>query len=164
MKPWNKTVPDLASLRYPKIIQPKIDGIHCIYWDGEIYSAAKKPLPNGFVTNKLRLALRERLQDRYMLFGELMAYPKAPYYETSSAIMSDFKEPLHFQLLLYDCLTVEDNSIRIYQTYSDRRNVLAKLFPVGAQYEHIDPRTCFGHTCLSATEALHCVTLCHPIR
>lgn len=40
---------DLATLRYPLLASPKLDGIRCIVWDGVAYSRNGKPLRNKFV-------------------------------------------------------------------------------------------------------------------
>ena len=40
---------DLASLRYPLVVSPKLDGLRCIIWEGVAYSRTWKPFRNRFL-------------------------------------------------------------------------------------------------------------------
>lgn len=85
MKPMKAVaVTDLSVVRYPVLVTPKIDGIRCILKDGVAYSATMKRIPNQYIQDKLAT-----IKTPYVLDGELTC---GNFQETSSAVMSDFKE------------------------------------------------------------------------
>lgn len=55
---------DLATLRYPLLVSPKLDGIRCVVWEGVTYSRNAKPIRNKFV--------QAWAADKHNLDGELV--------------------------------------------------------------------------------------------
>lgn len=87
-------IPDLNTLtKWPKIIQPKLDGICCLAVDGVAMSRTMKPIPNKYVQKVFKeLNLTG-------LHGELMV--RGDFNDVQSAIMSEDGEP-DFYYVVYD--------------------------------------------------------------
>jgi DNA ligase-1 len=80
---------DLDKLRYPVIVQPKIDGIRCVVIDGVAYSRSMKLIPNRFIQRTLKKLMPFGSWD-----GELILQnSKATFQDITSAVMSEDKEP-----------------------------------------------------------------------
>lgn len=87
-------IPDIyTQVTWPKIIQPKLDGICCLAVNGVAMSRTMKPIPNKYVQkvfNELNL---------HGLHGELMV--DGDFNSVQSAIMSEGGEP-DFYYVVYD--------------------------------------------------------------
>lgn len=89
-----------ARLRYPLIVQPKLDGIRVLIADGVAYSRTLKPIRNKYIQERIREhgAVLEGVD------GEIMVGdPTHPsvYRYTSSGVMSESGEP-NFMLHVFD--------------------------------------------------------------
>lgn len=81
---------DIAKLRYPLLVSPKLDGIRALIMGGVVVSRNFKPIPNQYVQKILG---RKELNG---LDGELIVGdPTAPdaYRKTMSGVMSEAGEP-----------------------------------------------------------------------
>lgn len=93
---------DLATLRYPLLLSPKLDGVRCIIWEGVAYSRNAKPIRNRFVQTWAR--------NHHNLDGELIVgSPTDPHClnNTQSGVMSFDGEP-DFTFWLFDSPTRMD--------------------------------------------------------
>ena len=87
-------IPNLyEDVKYPCVIQPKLDGIRCLAINGVAYSRKMKLIPNRFVQQ----AFKEL--NLHGLDGELMVH--GDFNSVQSAIMSEDGEP-DFYLAVYD--------------------------------------------------------------
>lgn len=84
-------VPDLNEVKYPCLIQPKLDGIRCLMVDGVAYSRKMKPIPNKYI--------QEKLKGLHGLDGELMVH--GDFNAVQSAVMSIEGNP-DFYYVVYD--------------------------------------------------------------
>lgn len=87
-------IPDIyTQVRWPKIMQPKLDGICCLAVNGVAMSRTMKPIPNKYVQKVFKeLSL-------HGLHGELMV--EGDFNSVQSAIMSEEGEP-DFYYVVYD--------------------------------------------------------------
>lgn len=88
---------DLAMVRYPVLVSPKLDGIRCLIVDGRAVSRNMKPIPNRYVQDRMK-GLRNGL-DGELIVGD----PAAPdvWNVTQSGVMSEEGEP-HFRFHIFD--------------------------------------------------------------
>lgn len=87
---------DLATLRYPLLASPKLDGVRCIVWEGVAYSRNAKPIRNKFV--------QAWAKGLHNLDGELIVgSPTDPHClaNTQSGVMSFEGEP-DFKFYVFD--------------------------------------------------------------
>ncbi len=80
-------VTDLASVKYPVLASPKLDGIRCVMVDGQALTRKLKPVPNKHV----RAWLEANCPDGWD--GELMLPAPATFQHISSTFMSVNKIP-----------------------------------------------------------------------
>lgn len=84
------SVTDTASLRYPLLASPKLDGVRCLIVDGVAMTRSLHPIPNRYVQRLFGKRFFDGLD------GELIVdKPNAPdaWQRTSSAVMSRDGEP-----------------------------------------------------------------------
>lgn len=87
-------IPNLyEDVKYPCVIQQKLDGIRCLAINGVAYSRKMKPIPNRFVQEVFKEL------NLHGLDGELMVH--GDFNSVQSAIMSEDGEP-DFYLAVYD--------------------------------------------------------------
>lgn len=87
-------IPDIfTQVTYPKIIQPKFDGIATLSVNGLAMSRTMKPIPNKFIQNHFKE------HNLHGLHGELMVY--GDFNDVQSAVMSVEGEP-DFYYVVYD--------------------------------------------------------------
>lgn len=101
MRPMLASPANLATLRYPLLASPKLDGLRGFVEDGVLLSRTRKVLPNRFV--------QEILGDTALngLDGEVVVGPanaKDVYRRTSSGIMSHDGSP-NFSFFIFDLYT-----------------------------------------------------------
>lgn len=87
-------------LKYPLIVQPKLDGIRVLIKDGIAYSRTLKPIRNQYIQERIR----EHKEVLEGVDGEIMVGdPTNPsvYRYTSSGVMSEAGEP-NFMLHVFD--------------------------------------------------------------
>lgn len=93
-----KTPDDLATLTYPMLASPKLDGIRCVILDGVATSRRLKPIPNDYVRAQLADAVDG-------LDGELMV--PGGFNACQSAFMSKDGEP-DFTFWVFDWYGIEE--------------------------------------------------------
>lgn len=95
MKPYSKT-PALATLRYPVIATPKLDGIRCAVENGKLRTFNKKPVPNKFINDTLKpfMYLLEGLDGELMIRG-------ADFNGVQSGVMAQHGNP-DFYFVVFD--------------------------------------------------------------
>lgn len=89
---------DLATLRYPLLLSPKLDGFRCIVWEGVAYSRNAKPIRNAFI--------QKWAKDFHNIDGELIVGSPTDancFGATSSGVTSADGEP-DFRFHLFDCV------------------------------------------------------------
>lgn len=89
-KPMLSGKADLASLKYPVLASPKLDGVRALVSEDRVYARSLKLIPNHFVQRQFGLPKYEGLD------GELIVGPpNAPnaYNATISGVMSSHGEP-----------------------------------------------------------------------
>jgi DNA ligase-1 len=106
------TEADLDNLKYPVIVQCKLDGVRCVVKDGVAYSRTMKRIPNKFIQSRLALCSTGIIWD-----GELLLAYDATFQEITSAVMSVEGQP-NFVYRVFDCL----DRTKPTQNYEDRIN------------------------------------------
>ena len=84
MKPMLAAKADLATLTYPMLLSPKLDGIRCLIIDGVACGRSLKPIPNKYV----QLLFGDEMYDGFD--GELIVGPataKDVFQKTQSGVM-----------------------------------------------------------------------------
>lgn len=94
-------IPDLASVHYPCVVQPKLDGYRCLYIKGKLFSRAGKPFGNKNLQpyfNSLESV------KGYVLDGEL--YVHGINFNSLTKILNaeDAKLPNNLKYYVYDCV------------------------------------------------------------
>lgn len=92
--------PDIAKLRYPVMVSPKLDGIRCVKLDGKALTRKLKPIPNDYVRNWVETNLPDGIDGELMLRDH-----RTPFKVVSSAIMKKTGEP-DFVFCAFDTLAV----------------------------------------------------------
>jgi len=94
-------VPDIyTEVSWPKIIQPKLDGICCLAVNGQAYSRTMKLIPNQYVQKVFKEL------NLHGTHGELMVH--GDFNDVQSAIMREEGEP-DFYYVIYDKWNSEDH-------------------------------------------------------
>lgn len=101
-------IPDLNSLTYPKILQPKLDGICCLASNGLALSRTLEPIPNLHIQNFFK---RFNLHGFH---GELIIMNEYNFNKVQSAVMSIEGTP-NFVYVIYDYWDFPEET-----TYEDR--------------------------------------------
>lgn len=105
MKPMlAATLEDVASLNYPLLASPKLDGIRCLMMGDAAYSRNLKPIRNQFIQGRL-------IDVPHGMDGELIVGdPKAPdcFNRSTSGVMSTDGQP-KFTYWVFDKYDVEAN-------------------------------------------------------
>lgn len=105
MKPCAITEDDLDKIKYPVIVQPKIDGIRCLVLDGQALTYSLKPIPNKYTREYL-----ERTVGKFNLDGELILI-EGNFQDIQSAFMSREGEP-NFIYFVFDAVQGNDYETR----------------------------------------------------
>jgi DNA ligase-1 len=100
-------------IRYPVLVQPKLDGIRAVHLDGCLWSRNERKIPNQFIQF---ICSQYRLDffDGELMVGDPTA--EDAYRRTDSGVMSQHGEP-DFTYMVFDLLT--DG------TYDERRRTLS---------------------------------------
>lgn len=98
----NELVP-LDKIKWPMYSSPKLDGIYCMVYKGQLYSRGLKLIPNQKLKKKLSRVLE---RDDLVFFGEIWS-PKMAFPEISSIVRS-FTKPIPdcLRFWCFDLLTV----------------------------------------------------------
>lgn len=106
-------IPDIyTQVTYPKIIQPKLDGIACLAVNGVAMSRTMKPIPNKFI----QAYFKEH--NLHGFHGELMI--AGDFNDVQSGVMRIEGEP-DFEYVIYDMWDHENN-------YQERLNYVKTFF------------------------------------
>lgn len=106
-------IPDIyTQVSWPKIIQPKLDGICCLAVNGVAMSRTMKPIPNKFI----QAYFKEH--DLHGFHGELMI--AGDFNDVQSGVMRIEGEP-DFEYVIYDVWDHENN-------YQERLNYIKTFF------------------------------------
>lgn len=124
-------VEDLTSLKYPKLISRKLDGIRCVILNGKAVSRKLKPIPNTYIREQLE-ALVAVLPELDGMDGEIMV-EGCDFNRTQSAVMSEAGEP-KFTFWAFD--QIGD------APYKDRAKSLARII-VDNEPPHVEFLSCF---------------------
>jgi len=101
---------DLKSLKFPLILQPKLDGVRCCIVEGKALSRKLKRIPNRYIRTKLE-AFKNK--PPVLIDGELVIQGKT-FNEIQSAIMSEDGEP-NFRYIIFDALNEWSNESYIHR-------------------------------------------------
>lgn len=91
--------PDLETLTYPVLVQPKLDGVRAVVKDGRLLSRTLKPIPNAEIRAALERPEFEGLD------GELLVGPPTAddcYRRTVSFVMADDKTGESWSYYVFD--------------------------------------------------------------
>lgn len=91
--------PDLESLSYPVLVQPKLDGIRAVVKDGRLLSRSLKPIPNGAIRAALEQPQFEGL-DGELIVGDPTAADC--YRRTCSFVMAEDKTDEPWTFFVFD--------------------------------------------------------------
>src|SRR5436190_18530590 len=95
---------DLKNLKYPLILQSKLDGIRCCVVEGKALSRKLKPIPNNYV----RKQLESNLPKNVVLFDGELIIRNRTFNGIQSAIMSEDSES-NFIYIVFDILEKWDS-------------------------------------------------------
>ena len=101
-----------ATLYYPVLVTPKLDGIRCLKIDGKALSNRFKPIPNKFIREWIEACMPEGVD------GEITLRGNHPFHEVSSAVSSENGEP-DFIYCVFDLV-----STKLSESYIMRINKL----------------------------------------
>lgn len=86
-------VEDMATIKFPVLATPKLDGIRCVVVGGKALSRKFKPIPNHFIRNWIEANCPDGFD------GEIMA--GETFNECQSLVMSEDGEP-DFRYMVFD--------------------------------------------------------------
>ena len=103
----NETI-DIKTLKYPLLASYKLDGIRCIFKDGQMYSRALKQFPNVQLRKRFEHLARYTLELGLIFDGELLS--KSLTFNELSGITRQLDKELPDDLLFYcfDCIVDGD--------------------------------------------------------
>jgi DNA ligase-1 len=95
---------DLSMLRYPMWASTKLDGIRCIFWNGNMLSRSLKPIPSKYLQDKFAdLKFFTAINKNLILDGELYSHD-LNFQEITSCVMTKKIEDLDkINLLRFHC-------------------------------------------------------------
>ena len=107
-------IPDIyTQVTYPKIIQPKLDGIACLAVNGVAVSRTMKPIPNKFIQSFFAANKYHGLHGELMIAGD--------FNDVQSGVMRIEGEP-DFYYVVYDLWNHEGS-------YQERFDTLSTFLP-----------------------------------
>lgn len=89
-------VEDLAAVRYPVLVTPKLDGIRCLKINGKALTRSFKPIPNKHIREWIESNLPDGVD------GELMC--EGTFQEATGGVMRESGEP-EFTYYIFDYIT-----------------------------------------------------------
>jgi len=112
--------PDLDNIQYPILASYKLDGIRCIFKDGEILSRSLKPIQNKQLREKFE-PLRQYTKDNNIILDGEIYSPDLTFQEITRYVMTqDFEDtksikkhgkiltiPDHLKFYVFDCVAFE---------------------------------------------------------
>jgi DNA ligase-1 len=99
---------DINTLKYPLLVSYKLDGIRCIFKDGQMYSRALKQFPNIKLRERFQHIAKYTLETGLVFDGELLA--KSITFNELSGITRQLDKELPDDLFFYcfDCVIDND--------------------------------------------------------
>jgi DNA ligase-1 len=99
---------DISTVKYPLLVSYKLDGIRCIFKDGQMYSRALKQFPNIQLRERFRHIAKYTLETGLVFDGELLA--KSITFNELSGITRQLDKNLPDDLFFYcfDCVIDND--------------------------------------------------------
>lgn len=141
---------ELAKLKYPVLVSPKLDGIRCLASAGRVVSRKLLDIPNRYIRERLLLAMGND-PTGIELDGELMVGDT--FQACTSGIMSRDGEP-DFRFYVFDSFREGDANMPFAQRFARATEAVDRLNQVGfSELEMVSHRTCFGEEQLLAYEA-----------
>lgn len=131
-----ETVEDFATIQYPVLATPKLDGIRCLRLHGKALSRKFKPIPNVHIRELLEANTPDGLD------GEIMTV-EGEFCELSSQVMSQKGEPA-FVYNVFDFVSGEltepyferiKKLVAWYETSCIRKDLVKILVPVCLENE-----------------------------
>lgn len=99
---------DIKTLKYPLLVSYKLDGIRCIFKDGQMFSRALKQFPNIQLKDRFRHIAKYTLETGLVFDGELLA--KSITFNELSGITRQLDKNLPDDLFFYCFDCVIDNN------------------------------------------------------
>lgn len=130
---------NLADLKFPVLVSPKLDGIRCVIRDGKALTRSLKPIPNDHIRNTLEmlglpdfdgeLLIRHVVPRGY--YGELHEWAATPFNAVSSAVMSKQGRP-DFLFAVFDQVDSVSYQMRLgcVKEWCRQRQHLYRIRPV----------------------------------
>jgi len=94
----NKTI-DIKTLKYPLLASYKLDGVRCLFKDGQMYSRALKSFPNLQLRKRFEHLTKLSKEQNIILDGELLA--KSLTFNELSGITRQLDKELPEDLFFY---------------------------------------------------------------
>jgi len=123
----NETI-DIKTLKYPLLASYKLDGIRCIFKNGQMYSRALKQFPNIKLRERFEVLSNDFKCSELIADGELLA--KSLTFNELSGITRQLDKELPKDLYFYcfDAI-LKDNFDETFKTRSDRVSRIVKEVP-----------------------------------
>ena len=115
----NETI-DIKTLKYPLLVSYKLDGIRCIFRNGEMTSRALKQFPNIQLRARFEHLSKMSKVNNVLLDGELLA--KSTTFNKLSGLTRQLDHPLPKDLYFYAFDAVKDQQYDV--PFKDRLNIL----------------------------------------
>lgn len=129
------------DIHFPCYVQPKIDGVRCIYHHGSLFSRNGKQFPHlDHILHELKDL------DNFILDGELYSYSLSfqecvGLVKKEKLTMDDQNNIQHIKLIVFDCIIPYD--------FSHRIQTLSNLFDLNNNFvELIETKLCNSETSL----------------
>jgi len=120
---------DISTLKYPLLVSYKLDGIRCIFKDGQMYSRALKQFPNVQLRNRFKNVADWTQSTKVLLDGELLS--KSLTFNELSGLTRQLDKELPGDLYFY-CFDAVVN-----ENYDEKfQNRLKELHIMGIEYLH----------------------------
>lgn len=119
------SIPDLTQLKYPCLVQPKLDGWRSIYIDGSLFTRGGLRTANR---NLERYFNRLEVVENYILDGEL--YLHGTSFQSLSKILSaeDAIIPNRLKYVVFDCIPKKDwDNKQCNIPYNERLKLLRQI-------------------------------------
>lgn len=99
---------DTNTINYPIYGSYKMDGIRCLFINGQMLSRSFKPIRNKVLQEKFKPLKEYSIQHKHILDGELYM-PGASFQNITSYVMTENKEvPAEFKFYCFDCVVGGD--------------------------------------------------------
>lgn len=131
---------NLADVKFPVLVSPKLDGIRCVIRDGKALTRSLKPIPNEHIRNRLEgmnlpnfdgEILIRSVPGKTSLEGTLPEWAATPFNAVSSAVMSKQRRP-DFLFAVFDQVDSVSYQMRLgrVKEWCRQRQHLYRVRPV----------------------------------